>query len=900
MVAVIALVLWLLPSVVQATTYYVSTTGSDANNGLSEETPFLTVKKGTDTMAGGDTVLVRGGTYTEQHIVRIRYSGSPSSPTKLAAYPGELPIINFVDGITGNTERVLLIQQNAGSSQEIAYVNIEGLEIKNAYNGIRWYNCRGCLIKNNHVHTVRNSPVLGTGGVDTVIEKNILADSGQVSQGGHGVYLTGSNYVIRRNLIYNVYSYGIQLKGNQNPDPSRHPSVEFSDTVNAVIQHNLIAYENDSAGIVIWGSRDDNAKIENNIFYENDADGGSVNGINCVSCSGSTGIAIRNNIFYATGSGGTGAISSGLVDGVNYTQSGNLINGTNPGFVNGGSNALPASPDWRLSAHNGPAVDAGVDVGLPYNGSAPDIGPWEVSPSPAATIQGNTITLIYPVSLNVPIKNISTTGLTVGCTGSSCPGSPSINSASPASNTDTHILVPIDGIVGNACVSTNQNWTISYNSTSGTWTTNDNIGPYPGINQKLFSFTSLPVTNQCTGTGPASYPSGYHIYYKFDEGTGINANDESANGLDCTLTNGATWGTGRTGSGMAVAAGSTQHCTVPWGSGVDPTTQSLTVFVPVNIAAGAENAVHYVVGPDHGTNQRLYICARNGTWRVSIQSTTCSAQAASNLAVTAGWNALTLRMDSTIDTFTLYKDGVVGTGGATGSYTSFTFATNWTLGRVSTLSSTGGTYDDFLIYLSLQDPIDLIAAFNTSPPPPVGTLKQDAIQFQGVVLDQSGNPIVIGPAVKTISVPKGGGVVLLFQVLCQSGADCAQTAFKLVAAKNGSGVWQQLTSTNVFGTWMWGVTTEPNLNSSARSTRLEGSCTVTTGSTQLTADQVPSLAIPQTGCTVLGYIVHVDGVAGVDYYDYKLLTEAGLDLAGGYDEIARIRVVNPMGGGVGY
>jgi hypothetical protein len=49
------------------------------------------------------------------------------------------------------------------------------------------------------------------------------------------------------------------------------------------------------------------------------------------------------------------------------TVSNNLI-GTNPLFV-GGS-------DYRLQAGS-PMINAGVDVGLPYTGSAPDIGYWE-------------------------------------------------------------------------------------------------------------------------------------------------------------------------------------------------------------------------------------------------------------------------------------------------------------------------------------------------------------------------------------------------------------------------------------------------------------------------------------------------------------------------------------------
>jgi len=57
----------------------------------------------------------------------------------------------------------------------------------------------------------------------------------------------------------------------------------------------------------------------------------------------------------------------GLNQPTGVTVSNNLI-GTNPTFV-GGS-------DYRLQAGS-PLIDAGVNVGLPYNGTAPDVGYWE-------------------------------------------------------------------------------------------------------------------------------------------------------------------------------------------------------------------------------------------------------------------------------------------------------------------------------------------------------------------------------------------------------------------------------------------------------------------------------------------------------------------------------------------
>src|SRR5947209_6722436 len=46
------------------TTYYVATTGSDSNNGLTPGTAFLTFTKADSVLVAGDTVLVQPGTYT--------------------------------------------------------------------------------------------------------------------------------------------------------------------------------------------------------------------------------------------------------------------------------------------------------------------------------------------------------------------------------------------------------------------------------------------------------------------------------------------------------------------------------------------------------------------------------------------------------------------------------------------------------------------------------------------------------------------------------------------------------------------------------------------------------------------------------------------------------------------
>lgn len=899
MVPVILLLLWLLPVSVHAATYYVATTGNNANDG-SETTPWLTVKKAVDTMVAGDTTYVRGGTYTETAEVRFTRSGTAGAPITLRNYPGEVPVIRYADRTLGTSR--ISIWNSGGYSVATGWIVIEGLNLTNMGVGIRMYSAHDIIIRGNTIYDNHYHGILGSG-VRVLIDRNVIGHNGEFADCAsgvvtcnkdHGIYLSGNNATITNNLIYDNLAYGIQLNGNATHDPSQHASTDYSNSFNWRIANNTLAYNKYRSGIVIWGGKATNARIENNIFYENSVSSSSPNGVDFSSCC-PTGVQIRNNHFYASGSGGTAQLSTGLPG--DLVNTGNVVNVSPPAFVNAASSSTPpVSPDFRLTALS--PVNIALATEIPTNGV---VGAFQPPATPIATISTNKILVTFPMFTAVPIQNLSTTGVSISCTANVCPGSPVVSSVSRVAGTDNIPEVTLSGITSDACLSHADAVTITYNSSTGSWTGNDNIGVYPGLNQKILSFTSLSVTNQCTGSGPPSGSSS-HVNYPMENGSGATVSDTSGNGLHGTTS--GTWVSGHTGYGINVATGTTQQITVPYGSGINPTTQSMTWVVPVYIPTGQTGTTRYLFGPELGSSQRGYIGAHSGTWRMGRQSTSISSAGASNLPVTEGWNYLCARWDSGTDTVTLYKGDVAGTGGATGSYTSFLFATNFEFPMIGTsLHATvpEATFDDVQVFTSLQDCAALYAAWNAPPPPAAGMLKQAAIRFNGVVLDESRNPIPLGSLVHSIAVPKRGGGVVLFEVKCNAGTDCAQTAFKLVYAKNGSTTWQHVPNTETAdGVWMWGQSTEAHLNNGLRATSLTGSCTMQTGTTLMTADQVPSLALAQNTCTVLAYVVHVDGVAGVDYFDFKLRTEANIDLPGGYDEIARIKVVNPMGGGVGY
>lgn len=79
-------------------TYYMATNGNDANAGTITA-PFRSLQKGWSVISAGDTLYVRGGTYTisSQQVLNGK-SGTASAKINLFAYPDEKPVISRVNG----------------------------------------------------------------------------------------------------------------------------------------------------------------------------------------------------------------------------------------------------------------------------------------------------------------------------------------------------------------------------------------------------------------------------------------------------------------------------------------------------------------------------------------------------------------------------------------------------------------------------------------------------------------------------------------------------------------------------------------------------------------------------------------------------------------------------------
>ncbi|HEU4709287.1 MAG TPA: right-handed parallel beta-helix repeat-containing protein, partial [Methylophilaceae bacterium] len=110
-----------------------SNSGNDANNGTTLDTPFKTIQKAMNVVAGGDTVLVRGGTYREE--ITANRGGSANNYVTVSGYQDEVPVIKGSAIVSGwtlyagniwkktnwtvNSQQVFVDQQDNAGLQQI-------------------------------------------------------------------------------------------------------------------------------------------------------------------------------------------------------------------------------------------------------------------------------------------------------------------------------------------------------------------------------------------------------------------------------------------------------------------------------------------------------------------------------------------------------------------------------------------------------------------------------------------------------------------------------------------------------------------------------------------------------------------------------------------------------------
>lgn len=380
----------------QANVRYLAANGSDSAGGL-QASPWLTISHAVSQLQAGDTLYVRGGIYDEGEIwIRQRYGmgGSNGRYLTIMAYKNEKPIFN-------NSQRGMIVNAS--------YVRVQGLHFAN---GKEMYTVNWD-VRSSHVIFIGNTftgrpsyaAVSLTGDDHLVQDNTIQLDGNTLGTQGHGIYLMeGARNIVRRNRVSGMSGYGIHVYDeHKSEDPAGYQRV----IQDALIEANVVYASLSRSGIIVGVGADGGpASARNIIVRQNQIYNCVGSGIVVRGWSGIQNVQIDQNTVYNTPD--TGIYIDGQVDGVQVRN--NILCQTNsrPHIVAGSSvahmlvdnnlyyppprqltgtsdkHAIEADPLFldafagRFSLRaNSPAIDAGLDLGRPFSGKAPDLGALE-------------------------------------------------------------------------------------------------------------------------------------------------------------------------------------------------------------------------------------------------------------------------------------------------------------------------------------------------------------------------------------------------------------------------------------------------------------------------------------------------------------------------------------------
>jgi hypothetical protein len=351
-------------------------------------------------VSAGGTIYLRGGKYPLTSSVGLSKSGSASSPISMLAYPldAERPVLDFSGQASGSR----------GVSLSGSYWHLYGIDTFKAGD-----NCMYISGSNNTVEFMtfsecKDSGLQLSGGAANNLIRNCDSyfneDASQGNADGFAVKMdvgSGNKFVGCRSWNNSDDGWDGYLRGADNVSTSLEDCWTLD---NGKLKDGSVGTGNGN-GFKTGGS--DDKTLKHNVTYVrciaagNTADGfdhnsnrGTISMRNCASHSNASNInfstsniaaslTIKNTISLGT----NGSLSATTTDITNNSWQ-NGLSATNADFVSVDYSQLKAK---RKSDGSLPDIDylklvsgsdlrnAGVDVGLPFNGSAPDLGAFESS-----------------------------------------------------------------------------------------------------------------------------------------------------------------------------------------------------------------------------------------------------------------------------------------------------------------------------------------------------------------------------------------------------------------------------------------------------------------------------------------------------------------------------------------
>ncbi|KAB2847576.1 MAG: hypothetical protein F9K42_10065, partial [Ignavibacterium sp.] len=233
------------------TTYYVSTSGNNSNNGLTAQTAFATLQHAADIAAAGDSVLVLAGNYAG---FDIRTNGTQILPIVFKVIENNV-VIDERNSVTPDGINI----ENA------SWIVIDGFEVKDQPRaGIRAVVSDFITIRNNYCHNNYRWGIFTGFTDDLTIENNTCS----FSAAEHGIYVSNSSDrpIIRNNHSFNNNGCGIHMNG----DISMGDDGIIS---NAIVEGNILHDNGYGGGSAINMDGVQDSKIFNNLIYNNHATG---------------------------------------------------------------------------------------------------------------------------------------------------------------------------------------------------------------------------------------------------------------------------------------------------------------------------------------------------------------------------------------------------------------------------------------------------------------------------------------------------------------------------------------------------------------------------------------------------------------------------------------------------
>jgi len=421
-----------------AAEYYVSTTGSDSNPG-TQASPFATLTKGISSAGAGDTVYIGGGTYYPSGGFTFSKSGtSDTNRIKYWAVPGEKPVFDF-SKVSGSPEGFTV----TGSWLHFKGIEICNLPVNSGVIGIN--NAHDDIMELMNMHHTQATGIFishGTGGhlfLNCDSHDNYDPSSAQgdgQNADGFGVHYQaagdGTSTTIRGCrawwnsddgydfinqevpvTIENSWAFGNGFSnyGAGKPADGNGNGFKIGSSKTGIrhLVQNNVAWGNKANGFYANHSSGGNTWYNNTSFQNgtqfNMLASPPTDSSQTIILTGTLVHIMRNNIGFPNKNANmTGVdtqfntwdlnITPAAKDFLSITDptvggTGQALETTSPALGPRQADGSLPNVDFMKLAAGSAMIDKGTDVGLPFVGTAPDLGAYEFGAAGAAGASGS-------------------------------------------------------------------------------------------------------------------------------------------------------------------------------------------------------------------------------------------------------------------------------------------------------------------------------------------------------------------------------------------------------------------------------------------------------------------------------------------------------------------------------